>query len=574
MDIRWYLNRLKKMSIYEINTKIVQSIREPFVVERLRKITKGLKLRDVELPFESMPLVDLWDEDILSVADRVKQGDRWVLGLGWRTNAQWHWTADLHSGKHWPSVPSRHINYRVPGTEIRLTWELNRFHDLTVLAQAFWMTEDSTYLDEVVSLFEEWQTINPIGQGPNWISAMESAIRIVNMTWVARMIRNASPKFVEKLGLQVEVHKQHINHHLSLGSSANNHLLLEWMGLIYSEAFWCDPKQAHRVADYIDRFTAELERQTGRDGMNREMSSHYHLFVTEAALHVRIAGLANNVRNERLDAIVQKMQSVVSALTIEEGICQFGDDDGGAIVRLAHQKWEHLLSGMKASPWFSVCPEVEDLDDLTIFDGVVVARRGMFHVVVDCGDFGLPPLYAHAHDDTGSIYVGFGGHWLIVDPGTGSYFRNPSQRMDLASAHAHNWSLVQGVFRGKMSGAFCWEGAQPEVLVDKLSHSEDGITIVMKQGSVTRTIHIADKVAITDVGTLPMSGRMTMSPRWKMDDSAGQRPCFRFHEHKIEFVGPYVGLGKISQEFGGFEKESIELIWEDVMSMALEIRQC
>lgn len=573
MGLTWYVKRARRMSAREIGVKLFQHAYAPFIARKLARSTETAILRqDTRLPFELANLEDLYVPDIVNVAERVKRGERWVLGLGWVGSEQWDWCSDPGTGMYWPAIPSHRIDYRKPGTEIRLTWELNRFHDLTVMSQAFHVSRDVSYLAEIERRFGDWVARNPVGTGPNWVSAMEAAIRIVNMTWVARLVHRYRPRLVEKIGHQIAIHEGYISHHLSLGSSANNHLLLELMGLAFAHAFWNFPTKPEKTEDYVGRFTAELDRQTGPGGMNREMSSHYHVFAAESAVHVLCAARARSLEPEKLTEVLGRMRVVVQALTIKEGICRFGDDDEGQIVRIVGptDKWEHVLAGMGTSPWLLLDPvSPEEPSSLQVFDGVVVIRQGSYRVVTDGGSAGLGPLYAHAHDDGGSIYIGYEGHWFVEDAGTGAYFRDVSLRKSLAEAGAHNGPSCP-CKQGRMDGPFTWERTPLEFKVAQTSKDrEQGrFRVVLAEGTshLRRTITVSPSgIGIQDrCRGEPLTVTVTIPASWAASTGESDEWVFTRQHTRISlrWKGEAPTLSQVSTpRFGGGNDLGWQLTW-------------
>lgn len=585
MRVSWYLKRARRMSFQELGGKTYDRILAPWIIRGLQSSQAEAYLRhEVMLPFEFMKEAKRPDLAILDVAERVRQGDRWILGLGWTPSSSWNWCADPATQEKWPIVPSYRINYRQLGTEIRLTWELNRFHDLTVLAQAFWMSQEKRYLDEIIRLLDDWVAYNPVGMGPNWVSAMEVAIRIVNLTWVARMVRHAAPHVVDRIGRQVAIHTQYVARHLSFGSSANNHLLVELMGLVVAHGYWTFSDTDDQMDEYGGRFTKELDRQTTVTGLHCEMSSHYHLLVTEAAIHVQSALKARHTKTVQLDGLVTPMRQVISALTMEDGLCQFGDDDEGQIVRFPARtmKWEQILAGAHTSPWVPLPSLMEFHPELSIqtFDGLVVVRTEAYRLIVDGAPSGLGPLYAHVHDDGGSLYLGFRGHWFLVDGGTGGYFYNMDLRKSLMEAHAHNRPTSNMEDTSALIGPFTWERVPQRfhITYDALSHEVVRMIVTSEDGVFHRTI-VAEGHTIRvsdDASGRPVRVALTMPASWTWEALTPYRGIATLNACRLSLTS----TAKISSRsmtipsFGGGGKSGLTLLCDASDRIDWEVVEC
>ena len=66
----------------------------------------------------------------------------------------------------------------------KVIWELNRHQHMVVLAQAWRLTNDTRYKNELFALLESWWLDNPVQRGINWASALEVAFRALSWTWV------------------------------------------------------------------------------------------------------------------------------------------------------------------------------------------------------------------------------------------------------------------------------------------------------------------------------------------------------------------------------------------------------
>ena len=85
---------------------------------------------------------------------------------------------------HWSEIK---INSQV-GEDIKLSWDLSRYHWLQILARAFKLTNKNKYIDLINKNFEDWNENNLPNTGLNWVCAQECSIRaihILNATVIA-----------------------------------------------------------------------------------------------------------------------------------------------------------------------------------------------------------------------------------------------------------------------------------------------------------------------------------------------------------------------------------------------------
>src|SRR5690606_26346505 len=92
------------------------------------------------------------------------------------------WNRDPHTGHAVPMIFGRALNYRDPRVagNIKYLWELNRHLHLTVVAQAYRLTGEARYLHGIGRWIGSWLDQCPYLKGPNWNSALELGIRLIN----------------------------------------------------------------------------------------------------------------------------------------------------------------------------------------------------------------------------------------------------------------------------------------------------------------------------------------------------------------------------------------------------------
>ena len=76
--------------------------------------------------------------------------------------------------------------------------------------------------------------------------------------------------------------------------------------------------------------------------------------------------------------------------------------------------------------------------------GLVVLRRGGTRVTIDAGPLGYGALAAHGHADALQVTIADGDGELVVDPGVGSYYRQPPLREAFRGTGFHPTVLVDG----------------------------------------------------------------------------------------------------------------------------------
>ena len=81
----------------------------------------------------------------------------------------------------------------------------------------------------------------------------------------------------KKIDFTLQLHYQFLKKHLSLYSSANNHLIAELFGLVTISSVYNFKNAQEENTYYFDFFQKEILKQTYDDGGSKEQSIHYHV---------------------------------------------------------------------------------------------------------------------------------------------------------------------------------------------------------------------------------------------------------------------------------------------------------
>jgi hypothetical protein len=186
---------------------------------------------------------------------------------------------------HWTAYSNE-----IDEMDIKKVWEPSRFSWALDLAQTY----SSSHNEKCDSLFwtkvDEFLKANPINYGPNWVSAQEVALRLINWIFAANAFSEASSTTADHINQICEAIWQHGNRILPTldyaRSQNNNHILSEALGLIFAgdflRSFPCD------AVHWIDKSEQEFERallkQISTDGTYSQHSTNYHRMMLQLAL--------------------------------------------------------------------------------------------------------------------------------------------------------------------------------------------------------------------------------------------------------------------------------------------------
>lgn len=424
-------------------------------------------------------------EQILAEAQDALENRFSTLGSGkveLGTPVSWH--RDFKSGREWPL---RHLSVDEildagNPSDIKVPWELSRFHQVWWLGKAYWLTHREEYAGKFAALVNDWIEKNPVGKGPNWANAMETAIRACN--WVAGYYLfcespSLSPSFQIRFLKSLFTHGRFIENNLEVSWRNGNHYLSGVVGLIFLGLFFRHTRAGERwLRRGIAALEEEMTEQVYPDGVNFEKSTSYHRFTLELFATAAILCRTNKILlSEAFMHRLEKMMEFVQACTRPDGsVPLIGDADDGRLFRFSMNEevndHRHILSvgailfgrndfknsaGRFAqdSLWLFggegferhqlMRGEPEPLRSNAFPDGgFYVMRGGKSHLIIDAGDLGMLGKGGHGHNDTFSFEFWGNGEPLIVDPGTYGYTFDPQARQEFRSTRSHNTVMIDG----------------------------------------------------------------------------------------------------------------------------------
>ncbi len=504
--ILWRVNRLRCMTHAEIRHRATRAL--AMRAERWGLLGSGA-VPSPDLTHASLPWIHTTARvdaaQYLAAADRVAAGKFDVFALeGVELGSPPRWNRDPKTGVDAPLSFGKLLDYRDPRRvgDIRYLWELSRHTHLVTLAQAYALSGDARYSGVVRQHLESWIAACPCGMGPNWSSALEPAIRLINWSVAWQLLGGVSaPLFQNAEGARfrqrwldsVFQHERFVRGHFSLYSSANNHLIGEAAGLYVAAITW--PYWPH-ARMWLAEAKAILERealsQNTLDGVNREQAVSYQQFELDLLLHALLAARANGHNfsaafKSRIEAMMEYLASIMDA---GGNIPMFGDSDDGLLVRLAHGS-EHcryrslLAAGALLFSRGDFKAKAGGLDDKTRWlfgagadaafrqlDGTAArlpVRRAFpaggyyilgcdyeIRLVADAGPLGYQAIAAHGHADALAFTLAVGGNEFLIDPGTYTYRTQGPWRQYFRGTAAHNTLRVDGTDQSRSGGNFMW----------------------------------------------------------------------------------------------------------------------
>jgi AcrR family transcriptional regulator len=522
VDFRWYLRRLRRMSVSEIGWRArTAAIQQLWKLRQPRPPAKG------SVRWASPPLPTPGNsgsparERLLRAANDVLAGRWHVFDLAFDTKPEapdWH-----HDAKSGIRVDRERYCFSLPHRDatkvgvLKYVWEPSRLHHATVLAAAYHLFGDKRFAQHAAAHLRSWWRDNPPLRGVHWISGIELGMRLIAWTWIRRLLTDwpgvgalfeDNPDFL----LQLQEHQRWLATLYSRGSSANNHLIAEAAGLfIASTAFAGGAQQSAHATLAAGILEQEAVTQTFPDGLNRELAFGYHGYVLGLLMLAAIEGEASGrpFSDDYWRAMTRMGDAMAANLEVDaQGVLhapQQGDgDDAWALMVDSPElgAWAPLLdcAGLLLGrrDWWPEPAVRSVLAELAAplarnrrasdprpvkrpnrfaDAGVTLLREFSGSQAITCrvdhGPHGFLSTNAHGHADALAFELWVGGQPVLVDPGTYCYQSDPVWRRYFRSTLAHNTLELGGVDQAVQAGTFLWSST-PSTWVESAEGLDGG----------------------------------------------------------------------------------------------------
>jgi len=510
MNLAWYARRLSRMSPVEIGGRLADAyVKRRWRDRQVRNIAEDALPLPATVPayesgierFERALVPADAAARIVTAADSVLGGrfpvfDRLRDDLADTPD----WFFDPRTGRHAPQGDyAFDINYRLVenvGT-VKYVWEPSRHHHLTVLAAAYFLTQEPRYAEAVDRQLRSWLAQNPFLSGIHWTSGIELGVRLISWVWIRRLLdgwAGARALFEENSVFlrQLHHHQEYLARLPSHGSSANNHLIAEHAGQFAACcAFPFFRESSSWREQAAGSMRREIRRQTFECGLNRELATSYHMFVLELFLAAAVEGAAaDHPLDEGVWSGACRMTDALAAILDGDGKPPRQNDGDDAIGLMLDAPDTDRCRSLLATgdALFGRCdwwPEFAGDDLRTMLwrhmagrpshrverprarpnlfadAGMAILRGDMsdgreLWCRCDHGPHGYLSIAAHGHADALSVELRCGGVEILVDSGTYTYQGEEAWRSYFRSTIGHNCLELGGVDQSLSGGAFMW----------------------------------------------------------------------------------------------------------------------
>ncbi len=405
--------------------------------------------------------------------------------------------------------------------DVKFVSEISRMEFLPFLAFKYVECEEELYLARIEEILKDWSKQNPYLYSINWTSGIEVGIRTVNLIYTHHILNHFQVLSTETNRLIVEIVSESyrfLKNHLSLFSSANNHLMAELMGLIVIGSYF--KLSEKEFAKWKNMFFEQIEEQINDDGVNMELCTRYHAEVCDQIL----IGLTflKNAHHTIPEQIWQKLESTFQFTQHvdyfgNEAI--FGDNDEGSVINpFFHDHFSLYKSQLQTSNFlfqtkyksneqvdfrnylifgseFSVEPhDLPEKDKLFKYSGYcfLYDHNSRAKLSFDCGPIGDDVSAAHGHSDIFHFNLEVGGIPFLVDSGTYQYHSKHEHWRDyFKGVTAHNTISINNKNHALNNGRMSWINRPKTKVIDISLNKTESIC------RATTNAFEADKVVLT-----------------------------------------------------------------------------
>ena len=520
MNFGWYLRRLSKMTPGEVSGRLADAWTKrrwrrrqvrPGEADPLKLCARNVApFTDGIAAFDRTAVPTAVTARILRTADAALEGRFRFFDLEWENlSEEPDWFHDPRTGVRAPQHDyAFDINIRdvARAGTVKYVWEPSRHHQLTVLAAAYYLTEDERYADFAAAQLRSWLRENPFLSGIHWTSGIEIGIRLISWVWIRRLLgawSGVKALFDENPAFKLQLfhHQEYLAQLSSHGSSANNHIIAEEAGQFAACcAFPFFPESQRWRRHAAAALQREARLQTFESGLNRELATSYHVLVLELLLAAAVEGEASghSLGSGFWHRICDMTDALAAIIDVRGRPPRQGDGDqargllldepdanpcrsllatgaaffggcawwpGSITPDLRTLLWRHLAgrrmpSGKRPAAMPNLLPDagMTLLRDKPGTEDEIWCR-------CDHGPHGFLSIAAHAHADALSVELRCGGIEVLVDPGTYTYQGEADWRAYFRSTIGHNCLELGGEDQSVSGGPFLWLKAARSELI-------------------------------------------------------------------------------------------------------------
>ena len=292
-------------------------------------------------------------------------------------------------------------------------------------------------------LVQRWIDENPPAAGIGWDPYPVSR-RVVNWIKWSQAGNSLTPQARQSLAVQVRWLSRRIESHLQ-----GNHVFANAKALIFAGLYFDGEEANGWLRMGLSLMEKEIPEQVMADGGHFERSPMYHAaFVEDLLDTIGVMQAYSRTVDAAWHATVVRMMAWLEAMSHPDtGIAFFNDAAFGVSPDLAQ------LRAYAARLNVDIPLPVREMLRPLMPSGYISVELPPFYLVCDVAPIGPNHLPAHAHADTLSFEMSFGGRRVFVNSGTSEYGLGAERQRQRGTA-AHNTLVLNDEDSSEMWAGF------------------------------------------------------------------------------------------------------------------------
>jgi hypothetical protein len=421
---------------------------------------------------------------VLEWADKTINHEFDYLGSGFVNLGTIDWHLDFKTGFKWRK-DIFYLRYKgidlTNNADVKVPWELSRCHHLLWLGEAYLLTKDEKYANEVVEQLQWWIDENPLMYSINWTCAMEVAVRAVNWMYAINMISasaSLSEAVLRRINRSLFEHGWFIYNNLEKWHPYSaNHYAANITGLLYLGKLFKESNEGMKWSNYaLQEYFLEVRLQVLPSGAHFERSISYHRLMTElfGYPYFMLERLKETIPLD-IQCRIQSMFDFTYHYTKNSGMApQLGDNDDGRLLPFVKRdfrvhdyllcignvafdrQYESHSTDKTIIDTFFILPEKSGIKEFkptsanvsVIKDhrdaGFVILKKAELYLIFSNTSLsGYPDFHrniqvTHTHADGLTFELSVGKIDFFIDPGTCVYTASTQDRNKFRSTRMHN----------------------------------------------------------------------------------------------------------------------------------------
>lgn len=406
---------------------------------------------------------------------------------------------------------------RPENADVKFPWELARCQHFLTLAQAWRVTGEARFVQEILDQIRDFHEKNPPGIGVNWTCTMDVGIRAANWAIALDLVNNCEDVPEEQF---FDAYSCLFDHGIFIRANlentyetTSNHYLSNVVGLHFIGAFFQDLPTGKEWIEFSARSVQkEIDVQVLPDGADFESSVPYHRLVIELFLgSYRLAQHLGQPFSAHFAKRLGEMVDYLCGVLLPNGEMPiFGDaDDGRLMIATDYGDWNrkdarHVLApasfALARRDWHPLIPDAGkweaiwwgfDIsgfapggklpgDNVKLYPqaGAAISRtsNGRYFLATN-SIVGTVGFGNHKHNEQLSFELHDDFVPLVVDPGSWVYTSDFEGRNLHRSTAYHNTVMIDGVEQNEFNPEWLFrifEKAHPE----HLKFEQSGDTVI------------------------------------------------------------------------------------------------